>query len=236
MKISRQQLRKLIIESMSSNNVDFDIVHEGLIAGGTFYRYYVIVTYSPQMITANLGVTGNFPAEESVIFYSSTGTAGGSESGEFLPVGGMNQGLRSSYWSSELNPDIDDNWIIKMRGRKSVDPGTIAASIKSQLERMYPKSKVDTRIKELVAKDYAITRPDRPPGHKLYMPNIVNIGQYNANEMAHQHSHRALRSQLEQMYPPDYHGDLVITTPQAFLDSYGRLHDKMTSAVERYGE
>ena len=59
MKMTRQQLRKLIIESMSSNNVDFDIVHEGVIAGGTFYRYYVIVTYSPRMITANLGVTGN---------------------------------------------------------------------------------------------------------------------------------------------------------------------------------
>ena len=66
MKMTRQQLRKLIIESMSSNNVDFDIVHEGVIAGGTFYRYYVIVTYSPRMITANLGVTGNFPAEESI--------------------------------------------------------------------------------------------------------------------------------------------------------------------------
>jgi hypothetical protein len=231
-KLTRRQLRKLITESALFNNVDFDIVHEGLFTGGTFERYYVIVTYSPQMIAANLGLSGDFPGEESIIFYSSTGTAGGSESGEFLPVGGMNQGLRSDYWS-----DIDnDRWVIKMRGRKSVDPGTIAASIKSQLERMYSKSKVDARIEELVAKDYAITKPDRPPGHKFYSPNISNVGQYNANQMSYQHHYRSLRSDLEQMYPPSYHGDLVITSPQGFLDSYNALSKRMTDAVEHFSE
>ena len=59
MKITRRQLRKLIIESVSSNDVEFEIVHEGLFTGGTFERYYVIVTYSPQMIAVNLGVTGD---------------------------------------------------------------------------------------------------------------------------------------------------------------------------------
>jgi len=232
MKITKRQLKKLIIESVISSPVEFDVVHEGMFAGGRKERFYVIVSYSPQMELANLGLGSvDIPGEENVIFYASTATAGGAEEGEFLPVGGMNHGGRTSNWSG-----IVDDWIIKMRGRKSVDPGTIAASIKSQLETMYPVSLINQKVERMIQSEY--DDQGKKPGDKFYYPHIsMGEGQYNMNQMMIQHhKFKALRSDIEDMFPPYYHGDIVITDADEAIEAFNMLHGRMNKNLEAHTE
>lgn len=233
MKISRKKLRRLILESIDKK-IDFKILHEGLFTGGSQERFYVIVEYYPKDILIDrLGIGAeSAPEIERTIFYASTGTGGGANAGSFLPSAGMNIGLVASDW---VDPkDFTDRWIIKMRGRKQVDPNTIAASIKTQLESMYPINKIQSKIKNLVAKDYELLS-GRKPGDKNYRPTIRKINRYNMNEMMYQNKFKALRGVLEEHYPPYYWGDVNISSFESFNKSISELNQIMTSAFDALG-
>ena len=234
MKISRKKLRRLILESIDKK-IDFKILHEGLFTGGSQERFYVIVEYYPKDILIDrLGIGAeSAPEIERTIFYASTGTGGGANAGSFLPSAGMNIGLVASDWAPP-EQDYTEQWIIKMRGRKQVDPGTIAASIKKQLEMMYPVSKVQSKVKNLTAKNYQLLS-GRKPGDKNYRPTIRYSNRYNMNEMMYQNKFKALRGVLEEHYPPYYWGDVNISSFESFNKSISELNQIMTSAFDALG-
>ena len=234
MKIPRKKLRRLILESIDKK-IDFKILHEGLFTGGSQARFYVIVEYYPRdIIIDQLGIGAeSAPEIERTIFYASTGTGGGANAGSFLPSAGMNIGLVSSDWATDTEK-FTDRWIIKIRGRKQVDPGTIASSIKEQLEIMYPISKIQSKIKNLIAKDYELLS-GRNPGDRNYRPTIRKTNRYNMKEMMYQNKFKSLRGVLEEHYPPYYWGDVNISSFETFNKSISNLNQIMTNAFNTLG-
>ena len=98
---------------------------------------------------------------------------------------------------------------------------------------------INEKRKSLQEEEYRISHPGKipgapGPGGRPYEAYIKNVNAYNTRQTMYQNKFKALRSQLDEMYPPYYWGDVNISNIDEFVKSVDILVKRFNRASDHF--